>query len=319
MSQGPAWFARRERGSLAGMRVTVWFYRRLGRVASRLLLYPIVGYFFLTDPWGRQASREYLERVRAAAGGPAGPRPGWRAVFRHYLEFGRAVLDRVGFWMGDPGFALEVRGEHELERVAREGTGAVVLGSHLGSFDAMRLLAAHHSPVAVHVLMYTRHAERINAIFRHLDEAAGGGPRVRVIEIRQGSFQHVLQARACVERGEVVAILADRVPPSEVQRVARVEFLGAAAGIPVGPFVLAGLLGCPVLFMVGLRRGERRYEIHVERLAERLLLPREGRREAVVGHCQTYADRLAAYCARAPLQWFNFFDFWAPEARRVDA
>jgi predicted LPLAT superfamily acyltransferase len=318
MSGDAAWFARRERGSLLGMRITVWLHRRFGRGLSRLLLYPIVGYFFLTDPSGRRASRAYLERIDARS--RTAIRPGWRGVFRHYLEFGRAILDRVGFWMGDGDFALEVRGEEQLRRVACEGTGAVVLGSHLGSFDAMRLLADHQSPVAVHVLMFTRHAERINAIFRRLEEAGvTARSRVRVIEIRPGSFQHVLEARACVERGEVVAILADRVPPSEVRRVARVDFLGSPAGIPVGPFVLAGLLGCPVLFMVGLRRGERAYEIHVERLAEKLELPRAGRGEAVARHCQAYADRLAAYCAQAPLQWFNFFDFWDAEGGRADA
>ena len=31
---------------------------------------------------------------------------------------------------------------------------------------------------------------------------------------------------------------------------------------------------------------------------------------AVAAAAQAYADRLAEECAAAPLQWFNFYDFW---------
>jgi predicted LPLAT superfamily acyltransferase len=133
---------------------------------------------------------------------------------------------------------------------------------------------------------------------------------VRVIPVRAGSFDHVLAARACVERGEVVAILADRSAPSGVQRDCSVAFLGGRAAIPQGPFRLAAALACPVLFMVALRTGDRAYSIDVELLANRIDLPRRGREQALVSCCQAYANRLARHCLRAPYQWFNFYDFF---------
>jgi predicted LPLAT superfamily acyltransferase len=298
------------------MRITVACYRWLGGSLAHLLVLPIVAYFFLTDAAGRRASLAYLRRVAATPEGARtlGPEPGRRHVFRHFLEFGRAILDRVGFWLGEPDrFELRVQGREELDRVHAEKRGALVLGSHLGSFDAMRLLAALHSPITVHVLMYTRHAARINAIFEELRALRPGDPHVRVIEIAPGGVSHVLEARACVGRGDVVAVLADRVPPSESQRVSRVRFLGGSAELPQGPFLLAGLLGCPVLLMVGLRRGSGAYEIHVERLSDGVELPRDRRDAAVTEQCQVFADRLAAWCLRAPYQWFNFHDFWKEE------
>jgi predicted LPLAT superfamily acyltransferase len=68
--------------------------------------------------------------------------------------------------------------------------------------------------------------------------------------------------------------------------------------------------------MSGLRTGERRYEICVEPLAERVVLPRSGRRAATGALCQRYADWLGAGCLRAPYQWFNFYGFFDddPEA-----
>jgi predicted LPLAT superfamily acyltransferase len=317
------WSAQAERGSMLGIRITVWFYQRLGRGIATLLLYPIVGYFFLTAAPVRRASRRYLERLYASPEGARalGDAPGIRHVFRHFLEFGLTILDRVGFWLGrGSDFDFRVRGREQLDRVVEEKRGALVLGSHLGSFDAMRLLAATQSPLRVHLLMYTRHAPRINQVLRALREASSEGElQVRVIPIAPGSLQHVVEARACIERGEVIAVLADRVPPGESRRVSPVEFLGATGALPQGPMRLAALLGCPVLLMTGLRIASGAYEIHVERFADRVLLPRARRNEALREYCQDYADRLAGYCARAPYQWFNLYDFWSEGESDVGA
>jgi predicted LPLAT superfamily acyltransferase len=317
------WHTERERGSALGMRITVWLYRWLGHRIAQLAVFAIVAYFFATDAAGRRASRHYLARVYAAPGGAdaLGAAPSARHVFRHFLAFGLSILDRVGFWLGDPAdFAVAVRGMEHLDRVASEGRGAVVLGSHLGSFDAMRLLAERRSPIRVNVLMYTRHAARINGILRRLDGAGSARrPGVRVIPVQPGGFQHVVDAKSCIERGEVVAILADRLPPDDARSVARVNLLDGSARLPEGPFRLAALLRCPVLLMSGLRRGQRRYEICVEPFAERVELPRSGRRAALAALCQRFADWLTVGCLSAPYQWFNFYEFFLddePQAGR---
>lgn len=309
------WHLRRERGSSLGIWIVTSVYRYLGRPFARALVLPIVVYFWLTAPEARRASRSYLRRVAASPGGAliVGEAPGAGQVFRHFMSFGLSIFDRVGFWLGRRGdFAFEVVGAAHLDRIASEGRGALLLGAHLGSFDAMRLLA-ERSPIPVNVLMYTKHARRINAAFESLADASGQAtPTVRVIAIVPGSMQHVMRARACVERGEVVAILADRIGPSEWQQACRVKFLGGAALLPTAPFRLAALLGTPVFLMTALRTGASRYEIEVEELADGLHLPRQrSTRDEVLGAlCQAYADRLAVRCLRAPYQWFNFFDFW---------
>jgi len=315
-----AWHERPEVGSTLGMRTTVWLYRHLGRHVARLILVPVVAYFWATGAAARAASRDYLERM--ARDPLAAPRLGARRarVFRHFLGFGNSILDRVGFWLGDRAdFDLIVRGREHLDRVAREGRGALVLGSHLGSFDALRMIATT-SPIPVRVLMYTRHAERINGIFDSLAASSGqSAARVSVIPVVPGSFDHVLAARKAIARGEVVAILADRAPPAERSRTSRVTFFGAPAQLPRGPFRLAAALRVPVLFMVALRMGDARYEIDVEPIFEGVELARAGRGTALDELCQTYADRLAAHCRRAPYQWFNFFEFWDHGAAVADA
>jgi len=61
----PGWSRIAERGSIWGIRFTVWCYRRLGRSLSLPLVHAIVSYFFVTDARGRRASRAYLRRIHA--------------------------------------------------------------------------------------------------------------------------------------------------------------------------------------------------------------------------------------------------------------
>jgi len=308
---GGAWTALAERGSLLGMRFTVWVYRCCGRRVSGWLALAIVSYFFVTDARGRRASRRYLARLYAAPGGAAalGHPPGLRDCFRQYREFSRCVLDRLAFALGEGDrFTVEVHGRDALATLHAAGQGAVLLGAHLGNFDALRALARRDG-VVVNVVMFTRHAERINGLLRRLDPAA----EVRVLEMDPAVPDTALRLRACVQRGEFVALLGDRVGATGRARIARASFLGRDATFPVGPFVLAAVLGCPVILIVGLRRGDGAYEVFVELLADRVPLAPRLRAASLPGLVRRYAGRLEAYCLRAPYQWFNFYDFWGEE------
>jgi predicted LPLAT superfamily acyltransferase len=185
-----------------------------------------------------------------------------------------------------------------------------LIGAHIGSFDVMRLAADRHSPLRVHFLTETSNAPQINALLQTL-APTGEESKVSVLPVHSGQIGHALRIRRHIKRGEVVAMLADRCHPHERERSTEVDFLGARASLPTGPISLAGTLLCPVLFMVAIRTGPQRYDIHVEEFAERVTLPRGQRAEAIQKYCQQYADRLAAYCHEAPDQWFNFYDFWS--------
>jgi predicted LPLAT superfamily acyltransferase len=113
-----------------------------------------------------------------------------------------------------------------------------------------------------------------------------------------------------VERGEWLAMAADRTPVGGGGRVARVPFLGAPAAFPLGPWVLAGLLGCPVFLLFCLRDADG-HTLYLERFAEQVALPRGGRDAALTGLAARYALRLQHFTLQAPRQWYNFYRFWA--------
>ena len=53
------------------------------------------------------------------------------------------------------------------------------------------------------------------------------------------------------------------------------------------------------------------YRLSFEHFADRIELPRATRAGALAAYAARYAARLDAYCRRWPLQWYNFYPFWA--------
>src|SRR5262249_27567933 len=112
--------------------------------------------------------------------------------------------------------------------------------------------------------------------------------------------------------GEIIGILADRAPQPD--KTAVVPFLGSPAAFPSGPLILAAALGTPVVLFFGMHIGNRRYEVHFEHFADRIILDRARRAEDLAVWVWRYAERLEAYTRRYPFNWFNFYDFWEHRA-----
>ena len=292
MSQ--AWLEQRERSSLAAIRLLVWITLGLGRSAGRLLLYPVCLYFLAFSPRARAASRRYLVRVLDHA-------PGTRDLFRHYYTFAAVALDRVFFLKGRfHDFDIRVEGEPIVREILGTGQGCLLIGAHLGSFEALRALGRNNA-VRVNLVMYEDNARKVIAVTKAID------PALADAVIPLGSFDSMLRVAGCLERGEWIGVLGDRMLDSEGE--VKADFLGQPAGFPASPFRIAAMLGRPVVLMVALYRGGKRYDVHFERLVD---APQAVRRdpEALGQVVQNYADRLAHYCREAPYNWFNFYDFW---------
>jgi predicted LPLAT superfamily acyltransferase len=73
----------------------------------------------------------------------------------------------------------------------------------------------------------------------------------------------------------------------------------------------------PVMLAFGLYRGGNRYDLHFELFADRLVIERARRTEALDEILQRFADRLAHYAQLAPYNWFNFYDFWQEGAAGI--
>ena len=289
------WTAQGERGSALLLRAALWLCLHAGYPIGRALLWPITAWFLLTSSPARAASRDYLSRV---LGRPARA----REVARHFHTFASAILDRVFLLTGRTGgFRIRTEGLEHVTAVLAQGKGCILLGAHLGSFEVLRSVA-QGSPVPVWALMYRRNA---GALTRLLDRLA---PDLRDSVIAIGEPSSMIRAHECVERGEIVGILADRAPPGH--RMVEAPFLGSPAAFPAGPFVLASTLGAPVVLFHGVRLGPRRYAVRFEPFADAITLRRASRDADLRSWAARYAAALGRACLLHPYNWFNFFPFW---------
>lgn len=308
MSQ--AWVRHQERGTVFGMKVIARIALVLGRPAARLLLYPICLYFIVFSRGGRRASREFLS---LALGRPARVRD----VFRHHHAFAATLLDRTFLLTGrQDRLRLVAHGIDRLQAILARGRGCLLLGAHLGSFDVVRALASRGSGPVVNMMMYEENAKKLNAVIA----ALGGRHSMNVIPI--GDIDTLLRAQECVSRGEIVAVLGDRVFGSE--KTVQTTFLGQPVVLPAGPYLVARSLCVPVVLFFGLYGGDDRYDVYFEPFADEIDVDRRCPRPDLERWAQRYVARLEHYCRLAPYNWFNFFPYWesgaadpqaAPETR----
>ena len=292
-----AWSTERERGSAAWLAAMRWAVTTLGAPIGRLLLLPIVLWFLLSSPGARAASRDYLSRV---LGRPAGL---WD-VGQHFHVFARSILDRGLLLLGrTDARAMVVEGIPHIEAALAHGRGCLLLGAHLGGFEALRAVG-QQAPARVRPMMYRDNAGALTALMDRL------APGLLADVIALGRPSAMLEAQEAVARGEIVGMLADRGHASAGRRV-KVPFLGAPAAFPAGPFALAHALGAPVLLFRAVRTQNGRWLVQFEPFADRIVLRRGPDRardlQAYVGR---YAAALEQACRAHPYQWFNFYPFW---------
>ena len=285
------WKAKAERGSVWLIRLIVWLARSVGRPFCRALMYPIVLYFVVTDGIARRASREFLSIAQ-------GRRARWVDVFAHIHWFAATLLDRVYMASGEfDRFHVTVEGDALVRDALKAGKGCVLLGSHLGSFDLMMLANQALSDQPITVLMHFDPRSRARRI-AGIDDS-----KLQIIPLgRPDSF---LRAYEVLERGGIVAALADR-----VDGAAHLEsdFFGRPASFPVGPHVLAARAGASVLMCFGLYEGGASYRIEFVEFGT--TVPRGSRASALQPVVDHYASLLEQYARRYPKNWFNFYPYW---------
>jgi predicted LPLAT superfamily acyltransferase len=303
-TRGKHWAQINEFSFVAGMRLMFSTCRILGRWPFWVVLYPVLLWYLITKREARASSSDYLRRM-AAFQGASRIRPGWVAVLRHFASFAENLLDRMLLWSGlFKAERIEFHGQEQMVAQMAEKRGGLLICSHLGNLDLCRVLSKR-AGFKLTVLVHTKHAEVFNRLLAELDPES----QVNLIQVTEVSAATVVLLSEKIGRGEFVAIAGDRIPVSSNPRIASARFLGEMAPFPVGPYILASLLHCPVYLLFSLRAG-RASEIHFELFRESILLPREGRDEVLAGLVTEYARRLEYFCLRAPLQWFNFYDFW---------
>lgn len=298
------WASINELSFVTGMHLLFWIYRLFGRWPFRFVLYPVLVWYVLTQPLPRRASLDYLRRVRNFS--EVEVSTGMSGVRKHFASFAETILDKMLLWGGlFKTDHVDYFGGEQIDQLISEKRGALLICSHFGNLELCRVLSRQHRKMRLTILVHTKHARAFNQMLAALDPQS----QLNLMQVTEMTPATAMLLSEKIEQGEFVVIAGDRVPVAPNPRVAIANFLGAPAAFPIGPYVLASILQCPTYLLFPLQL-EKHAELHFELLRESIRLPRKGRDEALQPLVADYAARLQHYCVRAPLQWFNFYDFW---------
>ncbi len=257
----PHWADIGESTSVAGVLFLCWVHRWFGRWPFRLCVWPVVACHWLGNRIGRQASMQYLQRLQAHSG-VLGRAPTRRDSLRHFFAFADTMLDKIlGLGGRYPAERIHLHRDLVLQKIARR-EGGLILTAHIGCLELCQVLAEQVPGFRITVLVHTAHAQRFNRLLQRLDPLAA----VELVQVTEMGPATAVMLAERVAAGGFVAIVGDRTPVQGGRSVTA-DFLGHRAPFPIGAYVLAAALGCPVYTMACLHEGDG-YRVAFEQFAE---------------------------------------------------
>lgn len=302
------WADHQERGN----HIALWLTRHLVSYCPVWLLKPIVCvvviYFYLTAPAARRNIAHYQQLLARTYSELTHTLQTKGSVFRQFYMFALSIVDRFAVWQGRIHYEDLVIHDidnlyQDIDNPLKNSLGQIFVCSHLGNIEICRALVKKHQHLVLNVLMHSAHAVKFN---QALNEA--GASRIKVIQVTALDADMMMYLSECVNKGEWLAIAADRVPVRG-EKTITASFLGHEAYWPQGAWLMAGLLKVPVNTLYCLKE-QGKYHLYLHRFVSRINWKRQKRDECIKQYVDCYAQQLASYCAKAPRQWFNFFDFW---------
>jgi len=234
-------------------------------------------------------------------------------AWQQFHNFTTVFLDR---WLArKPGaIAYSYEGLEHIEKIARSGTGGILLMSHLGNWElGASYLSTRTDEPAIKLLLYLgeKQGEQIEGLQKK-DLALQG---VKIIATKQDepSPFDLVEGVRFLKDGGFVSMTGDRLW-SAAQRSVAVKFLGREARIPEAPFQFALLSGAPLIIFFVNRIGNGRYHCTLFPPYAVAATSRSERGEVIRQAAQHYAEILASMVRRYPGEWYHFEQFIEPRA-----
>jgi predicted LPLAT superfamily acyltransferase len=290
-------------------------------IVLRLLAFPVAFCYYIFSKRARDNSRFFLSRVAAclAAEGKPVPPQGPLGNLRHILAFSLSVVEKVESWGGK----VELNRIHfqdddllDLRDRLNRGEGAVLICSHLGNIDLLRALASfNRTSLSREVPVNGIVDFNVTASFNRMLQELNPGVGVRMIGVNDIGPDTIILLQDRLAAGELVTIAGDRTSANTRNRRFSVPFLNENAPFTFGAFFMAAILDAPTYFVFAIRQKDislsSHYDMHVHRSPVRFDCSRKEREARVEELARLFAGQLEYYCKQHPLQWYNFYDFWA--------
>lgn len=299
--EAPSRHAFRHRFESAELRKTLLdVVGRMPPAGLRVIVPMALPVFYAALPAARHAVEGNLTQIL----GPCGSFEKHRRSFGLFLTYAQSIAYLYSMHAGGV-LPVEARfvDLHNFEAPFADGQGVITITGHFGAWQLMPYLL-HNRERMPPVTMAM--AEEPNAKLSELEMELR--KKFNIIYTTGSPFV-LLELQKVLRRGEVVGMQFNRQVGAGSLPL---PFFGRTAMFPTGAVVLARLSGRPIVpvFSVYPDGDLTRVEVHYE---EPIWVAHTKDRERDVGEAlQRMVAVYERWVRRYPLQWFNFYDFWAP-------
>jgi predicted LPLAT superfamily acyltransferase len=290
----PSWQGK-SRGNKTGFRIFVWVLKNAGLTPAYLLLRFVALYFFI---FSGKVFRFQYEFFRQRLGYSS--LRSIRSIYKNYYWFGQTIIDKIMLMSGikNP-FRFNFEGEDYLRQMVNQNKGGLLLSAHIGNWE----IAGHllqRLGTDMHIVMYDGEAQQIKNYLASITEKHSA----RIILIRE-DLSHIYAIQEALSKNAFVCMHADRF--LENNKTLNANFLNKTARFPAGPFLLARAFQVPVSFVFAMK--DRSFDYHFYASAPKIYSgPKESSIKEMLGdYCLNVENTIRKY----PLQWYNYYDFWA--------
>jgi predicted LPLAT superfamily acyltransferase len=279
----------KSRGGGLGYRFFIFLIRKAGIGFAYGFLALVVIYFIPFAPKATSAIWFYYRRILRV-----GRLRAFRGLFLHYYSFGQTLIDKIAIAAGmSDRYNFEFDNYDEFLKILDSGVGVVMIGAHIGSWEAGSIFFGDYEAKMNIVLYDAEHAEIKEALERNSNNA-----KYKIIAITDDGLGSVLKIKNALDRGEYVCFQGDRYVDGE--SFVESEFMGREARFPRGPFLVASKMKMPVVFYYSMRGHGRKYRFHFV----------EAKEKSENGLLKEYLSTTEHIVREYPHQWFNFYKFW---------
>ncbi len=284
----------KSRGGGFGYRFFIFLIRNAGLGAAYGFLALVVVYFVPFAPKATSAIWFYNRRILGY-----GKLRAFRYLFIHYYRFGQTIIDKIAIAAGmEDRFRFEFDNYPEFLRILDSGSGVVMIGAHVGSWEAGARFFGDYAR-KMNIVLYDGEAARVKEAL----ESNSTGTGFKVIAVNGDGLENIIRIKNALDAGEYVCFQGDRYVRGSDEATVEADFMGRAARFPRGPFLVASRMRVPVVFYYSMREGGvkgRKYRFSFM----------EANAKSEKGLLDEYLAATERIVRSYPQQWFNFYKFW---------
>lgn len=226
------------------------------------------------------------------------------SLYKNYFLLGQVLIDKVAFMSGyNKKFEFIYEGEKHLHNIAKNQTGGILIGAHMGNWEIAGQLL-ERIDTKVNILMLEAEHENIKQFLDNVLKEK----KLNIIPIKD-DLSHIQKIANVLKNKELVAIHGDRF--LEGTNTTEINLMNNKALLPTGPFYIAAKNNVPVSFVYTVKDKKKKYHFYATK-PKIFAYPAnlKTRKQDLQKMVQEYADNLSKMIQKYPYQWFNYHPFW---------